>query len=405
MNVKKPELQDFGITPDEYHKYVHRGAKLDAKGVALGIVMHSLAVAFIFFSIVLLFLVEAGIVKAIVIAALIMIFPPGVFVVAFVIYFVHNANLDFMDHRLSKTPVGSASKLYEKALAAYNRALLEAEREAQQEAERAEEKRLAAEQARERDRLEAEQAQERARLEAKRAQERARREAEQARRRKLVEHWMSLSGPQFEQELATVYRDLGYSVKSTAGSGDGGVDLILRKDGKTIVVQCKSHQAPVGPAIARELFGAMVASRADSAILACTGGFTRGVRKFVQGKPIILISASDLAALGGAVEDNPQDEANRGLYTKLPQSNSVSFVGSRLYSEIPSDGEVTPTRQLPFHHVGNKGYKSQANSPPICPKPGCGKEMVPRAGRHGRFWGCPRFPQCRGYRPIQHTEG
>ena len=123
-----------------------------------------------------------------------------------------------------------------------------------------------------------------------------------ARYRKLREHWMSLSGTEFERELETLYRSLGYRVESTPSSGDQGVDLVLRKDGKTTVVQCKSHQSPVGPAIARELFGSLVHFGADNAILACTGGFTRGVKEFVRGKPIALISASDLATLGGSVE-------------------------------------------------------------------------------------------------------
>ena len=68
----------------------------------------------------------------------------------------------------------------------------------------------------------------------------------------------------------------------------------FRKDGETIVVQCKSHNKPVGPATARELYGAMMDFGADRAILACTAGFTKGARDFVDGgkgkpKPIDLV--------------------------------------------------------------------------------------------------------------------
>ena len=312
MSAKKPELWDFKITTEEHDLYT--GKATHGLGQGLGCFLGLFVTISMVFLLGFVFEQDGLAIFAII---------PGFFVASGMMGLVESFIVRFKRDRLLKSPVASQIRLYEESLAAYNRE--------QWEATWAEEKRLDAEREREREQL----------------------ESEQARRRKLVEHWMSLSGPGFERELGTVYRHLGYLVESTAGSGDGGVDLILRKNGKTIVVQCKSHQAPVGPAIARELFGAMVASGADSAILACTGGFTRGVIEFVHGKPIALISASELATLGGAVEERPQDKVN---------------------------------------------------SPPICPKPGCGKEMVPRIGQYGRFWGCPRFPRCRGFRSIPHTQ-
>ena len=308
MSAEKPELQDFGITPEEHDLYAEKATHGLGQGLGCSL---GLAATILVVSLLAFVFEEAGL-------AILAIFP-GFLVASWMMSVVESAIVRFKRERLLKSPFASQIRLYEEALAAYNREQWEAEWE------------------------------ERKRLEAERAREREQLEAEQRRRRKLIEHWMSLSGPEFERELGTVYRNLGYRVETTAGSGDGGVDLILRKNGKTTVVQCKSHQAPIGPAIARDLFGAMVASRADSAILACTGGFTRGVLEFVQGKPITLISASELAILGEAVEDKPQDEAN---------------------------------------------------TPPICPKRGCGKEMVLRTEQYGRFWGCPRFPRCRGYRPV-----
>ena len=119
-------------------------------------------------------------------------------------------------------------------------------------------------------------------------------EAQRARERENREYWMQLNGLEFERELAGLFMCYGYRVESTPASGDEGVDLVLRKNGKTIVVQCKSHQAPIGPAIVRELYGSMIASRADGAVLACTGGFTRGVVRFAEGKPITLLSAQEI---------------------------------------------------------------------------------------------------------------
>ena len=90
---------------------------------------------------------------------------------------------------------------------------------------------------------------------------------------------------------------MGYSVSQTKGSGDEGVDLFLRKDEKVIVVQCKGHERPIGVGAIRDLYGAMIHSKADSAILACPAGFTIGVEKFATDKTIQLISATDLVEM------------------------------------------------------------------------------------------------------------
>lgn len=56
----------------------------------------------------------------------------------------------------------------------------------------------------------------------------------------------------------------------------------------------------------------MIAAKADRAVLACTGGFTRGVEKFAQGKSIRLVSASYLVELAGSTYE-PDTQKQFGL--------------------------------------------------------------------------------------------
>jgi restriction system protein len=114
--------------------------------------------------------------------------------------------------------------------------------------------------------------------------------------------WKSLGGLTFERELGEMYRRLGYTVTQTKASGDGGVDLILERDSKRIVVQCKQHSKPAGPSFVRDLYGTMIHRGATSGILACTSGFSREARKFAHNKPLTLIGLSEILHLAAEAD-------------------------------------------------------------------------------------------------------
>jgi HJR/Mrr/RecB family endonuclease len=115
-------------------------------------------------------------------------------------------------------------------------------------------------------------------------------------RRSHSEYWYNLSGYQFEHAMAKVFRTEGYEATVTPGSGDGGVDIWLKRNGITIAVQCKAHKKPVGPSIIRELHGVIHNFGTDKGILICPSGFTKGVYEYVKGKPLILMDIDDILA-------------------------------------------------------------------------------------------------------------
>ena len=43
----------------------------------------------------------------------------------------------------------------------------------------------------------------------------------------------------------------------------------------------------------------------------------------------------------------------------------------------------------------------QCPRPPQPPCPVCGREMVERSGKYGKFWGCAGYPECRYTERIQ----
>lgn len=186
-------------------------------------------------------------------------------------------------------------------------------------------------------------------------------------RRRLVDAQTSLESlrntpwKQFEYLVAEAYRRQGYRVDYSLGRGtDGGVDLILRRDGRKSLVQCKQWKVfAVGAPVIREMFGLLTAEKADEAIIVTSGSFTREAQSFAEGKPLRLIDGAQLLALVQSVQAQP--------------------AGSEL--ETP-EAPAQP-------------------SAPACPE--CGKAMVRRTARRGaaagkQFWGCSGYPECKGTR-------
>ena len=278
MTEKEPELQEFGIRPENYDSYTRLGQKRAWARPDLGgaITLATLPAIIFLISFASTQDVSAAFLSAGLTLVLLLLTPPGWLILwgcgGFVEYLIQRQRMS----SLEKSGLAERIRQYEDARQEWRLGMT----------------------ADDRDRRAVER-------EARIAQEQARREeldAERARQRELQSYWLSLRGVKFERELANLYKRQGYHIESTPTSGDQGIDLILKKDDKTTIVQCKGHRNPIGPAIARELFGSMTAFGADDAILACTGGFTRGVYDFVRGKPITLVSAKELAEMVESVQ-------------------------------------------------------------------------------------------------------
>jgi len=183
-------------------------------------------------------------------------------------------------------------------------------------------------------------------------------------RRKLLDEQSSLesvramSWQEFELLVGEAFRRKGYEVKENGGGGaDGGIDLVLNKNGKKSIVQCKRWKTfSIGVPLIRELYGVMTAERANDCIFVSSGNYTAEARLFAEDKPIWLIDGSELIDLVSSVQVQPRISKS----STFNQSQSIS---------------------------------------PKCPL--CGSGMVKRTARKGtnvgnEFWRCTNFPKCRG---------
>lgn len=96
--------------------------------------------------------------------------------------------------------------------------------------------------------------------------------------------WWTLDGWQFEEEVAKIFILYGYKATVTKGSGDGGVDIVLKKDNYTAIVQCKHYNKPVPPEPVRALWGCKDDFNADEVILVASSGVTESSANFINNK-------------------------------------------------------------------------------------------------------------------------
>ena len=167
-----------------------------------------------------------------------------------------------------------------------------------------------------------------------------------------------MSWREFERAMAAVFERQGYHTTITADGADGGVDLILERPGERVLVQCKHWKAwKVGVQTIRELFGVMTVNGASGGIVATSGRFTQEAVEFARSTGIRLINGQEVLALLGM--------------TPPPYGMAVA----------------PPSPMGPL------------SGAPRCPR--CGELMTLRTAGRGQdrgqqFWGCPRFPTCRG---------
>lgn len=62
----------------------------------------------------------------------------------------------------------------------------------------------------------------------------------------LFQNVRQMSGPQFEAFMANVFRAMGHDAQILGGTGDQGVDLVVKIDGQRVAAQCKNYAKVVG---------------------------------------------------------------------------------------------------------------------------------------------------------------
>jgi len=104
----------------------------------------------------------------------------------------------------------------------------------------------------------------------------------------------SMSGSQFEEFTADLFRALGHQAVVLGGAGDQGVDVIVNRRGERVALQCKNHRRPVGNRPVQEVFAGAKHHRCAEACVVAPAGYTRGAIALASSTGVTLFDADSI---------------------------------------------------------------------------------------------------------------
>lgn len=169
-----------------------------------------------------------------------------------------------------------------------------------------------------------------------------------------------MSGPEFENRLMVLYKNLGYQVEHTGKSGDLGVDLIIEKGGRKTAIQAKRYHSDVNEAAVQQVYTGKTVHHCDDALIFTNSNFTKLARKVAFDTNVQLCGRNYLIKLLEVERDNLGrssysnsrnksewvDNAASWLSKKIPLSKD-STIQNILQSNNAPQKEQPPTNMYP----------------------------------------------------------
>jgi HJR/Mrr/RecB family endonuclease len=205
-----------------------------------------------------------------------------------------------------------------------------------------------------------------------------------------------LTPNEFEDVITQMYRKLGYEATQTPYSNDKGKDIILKKDGKKYLVECKRYNFTntIGREPLQKFYAAIIEEEAEKGFFVSTSDFKSTAIQYAKdiGK-IELINGDKLTLI------------MRESYPENYNSNVVKVMCEEcgdIVEFIFRNGEIN--KQCKNGHLVLNNIEQDIFSPEYfsgykyCIK--CGKPMELITWKHKKFWGCSDYPKCKSYQKF-----
>ena len=104
-------------------------------------------------------------------------------------------------------------------------------------------------------------------------------------------------GFEFEHWVAENLNQFGWDAKATSGSGDQGIDVIAKKNGKTVGLQCKLFSSPVGNKAVQEAHAGKAFHQMDVVGVISNASYTKSAKALATDTGVKLLSHHDIPNL------------------------------------------------------------------------------------------------------------
>ncbi len=108
---------------------------------------------------------------------------------------------------------------------------------------------------------------------------------------------MQLTPEQYERFCAALLSNNGWHTSVTRKSGDFGADVIARKGGLVLAIQCKQWSKSVGVKAVQEVHAALSHYGATQGIVVTTTGYTPAAHALAASTGVRLLSHTDLIGM------------------------------------------------------------------------------------------------------------
>jgi Holliday junction resolvase len=140
---------------------------------------------------------------------------------------------------------------------------------------------------------------------------------------KKQDYLLSLSPREFEDVIAKLFRNLGYKVKQTPYSNDGGRDAVATKDDIIYSIECKRYgvDKSIGREPLQKFFAAMHTDKAAKGFFISTCRFTKTAINYAKDNNIELIDLNKLLSL--MREAFPEDHESESVRVMCTECGSI----------------------------------------------------------------------------------
>ena len=108
---------------------------------------------------------------------------------------------------------------------------------------------------------------------------------------------LPFDGTDFEQWVADSLEKFGWNAQTTTGGGDQGIDVIARKNGRSVALQCKLYSQAVGNKAVQEAFAGAAHYQTDASAVLTNASYTSSAENLAASTGVKLLTHHDIPQL------------------------------------------------------------------------------------------------------------